>query len=223
MKIYQYRPAFFDGFTNDVKEFNTKEELLSIEWIKSWKDEPAKGDVFTGYMLSDYHLMATYNYNTRKMPSSFVIATIRDDADLKCVQKWFPAWDEPAYIMSNGDLVEISGKCGDDYEVRINWSNTKCHVTRKWFETNYVENRFPVPCHKAFSINQMLEYMREHLAPDIEEKDIQTTPIFVQIGDQSNIYPFQITFGHTMQLRPTWILKIPQSVINKECGDVDCS
>lgn len=214
MKIHQYRPTFFEGFENEIKEFNTKEELLAIKWVKSWKDDPGDAGEFSGYMLSNNHLVATYNYNSKRQPRWFVIASF-DECDLQTVRDWFPAWGEPAYIMTNGDLCEVVSKCGADYEVRINWSSTKCHVTEEWFETNYAENRFPVPYHKAFSINQMLEYMREHLDPDIEEKDIQTTPIFVQIGDESNIYPFQITFGHTMQAKPTWILKIPQNVLDK--------
>ncbi len=38
-KIKQYRPAFFEGFKNEIADFKTLEELLDIEWIKSFKSE----------------------------------------------------------------------------------------------------------------------------------------------------------------------------------------
>ena len=38
MIIYQYRPAYFSGFKNEVAEVDSFKELMEIEWIKSWSE-----------------------------------------------------------------------------------------------------------------------------------------------------------------------------------------
>ena len=40
MKAEQYRPNFFSGFEQSKNDFNTTEELLNIEWVKSFKEDP---------------------------------------------------------------------------------------------------------------------------------------------------------------------------------------
>ena len=39
-KITQHRPAFFEGFDNEVNEFSTTEELLNIPFVKTFGEEP---------------------------------------------------------------------------------------------------------------------------------------------------------------------------------------
>jgi hypothetical protein len=36
--IKQYRPGFFTGFENEVKEFNSLEELLNLDFVKNFKN-----------------------------------------------------------------------------------------------------------------------------------------------------------------------------------------
>jgi len=36
--IIQYRPAFFSGYENETREFNSLDELLQIEWVASWTE-----------------------------------------------------------------------------------------------------------------------------------------------------------------------------------------
>ncbi len=35
--IRQYRPAYFTGYENEIKEFNSIEELLNIDFVKNFK------------------------------------------------------------------------------------------------------------------------------------------------------------------------------------------
>ena len=37
-KIYQYRPAYFSGFEQEIASFNTLKELLSIPFVKNFSD-----------------------------------------------------------------------------------------------------------------------------------------------------------------------------------------
>lgn len=66
--ITQYRPAFFDGFENEVNEFNSVEELLRIPWVKQFSNGEVKN--FHRYSVSmpnkkwgesKCHLMAEYD------------------------------------------------------------------------------------------------------------------------------------------------------------------
>lgn len=52
-KITQYRPAFFDGFKNDVVSFNMKKELLEIPFVKNFSND----DDFSHYAISKNLLM----------------------------------------------------------------------------------------------------------------------------------------------------------------------
>jgi hypothetical protein len=36
VKIEQYRPAYFSGYTNEKIEVNSFDELMDISWIKNW-------------------------------------------------------------------------------------------------------------------------------------------------------------------------------------------
>jgi len=36
--IKQYRPAYFSGYENKTNNFNSLDELLNIEWVKSFSE-----------------------------------------------------------------------------------------------------------------------------------------------------------------------------------------
>jgi hypothetical protein len=66
MKIRQHRPSYFTGFENSEMEFNTRQELLEIPWVKRFS-EPSD---FYGYFVSmsksettTATLMALYDWN----------------------------------------------------------------------------------------------------------------------------------------------------------------
>lgn len=40
MKAEQYRPNFFSGFEQSQNHFNTTDELLNIDWVKNFKENP---------------------------------------------------------------------------------------------------------------------------------------------------------------------------------------
>lgn len=69
--VRQYRPAFFEGFDNWEGDVETREELLTIPFIKRWSDGEANPD-FTRLSLSpnapdppicQYNLMAEIRGN----------------------------------------------------------------------------------------------------------------------------------------------------------------
>ena len=146
MKIRRYI-TFYSGSYDHEREFSSKEDLLNINWIKY--DEDTEG--FSGYMVSGNYLMTTYNYNSNKIPSWYIIGIFDDMETINCVKKWFPQWRSPMYVMKNGDTVEVNSL--RDNEIRI--SITKSHndsnliadyrkmiVTNKWFYENYSHNVF---------------------------------------------------------------------------------
>jgi len=67
MRITQHRPAFCSGFTNEVVEFKTTEELLNIPFVKKFSDKIDDTN-FYRYSLSAHGyrklLMAEYNEGT---------------------------------------------------------------------------------------------------------------------------------------------------------------
>ncbi len=144
MKVKRYRPAFFEGFEskNDVKEFTTKDELLSISWIKRWQTRHMKGNQFSGFYISDDHLMAVYNYNTSSYPSWWVIAIFPEE-DLDVVSSWFPKWDDPEYVMKNGDVIYVQSWCGDKITYKKNGNDEEFSGTEAWLIENMQMNRFP--------------------------------------------------------------------------------
>ena len=146
MKVKRYRPAFFEGFEskNDVKEFTTKDELLSISWIRRWKTKPMQGDQFSGFYISDDHLVAVYNYNTPSYPIWWVVAIFPDDKEtLDVVSSWFPKWGDPEYVMLNGDVIDVQSWCGDKITYKKNGSDEEFSGTETWLKQNMKMNRFP--------------------------------------------------------------------------------
>lgn len=149
MKIKEYIPNFCSGFDARVSDFSSKEDLLNIDWLKCVADY----EDFSGYMVNGNYLMATYNYNTNKKPSWYVIGSFYDEETIHCVKKWFPQWSTPKYIMKNGDVVQVNEICGDRMEIRVSKSPKdenlisdfkKMTVTQKWFDENHSHNVFNV-------------------------------------------------------------------------------
>ena len=146
MKVKRYRPAFLEGFEskNDIKEFTTKDELLSISWIRRWKTRHAKGDKFSGFYFTDDHLMAVYNYNTSSYPNWWVIATFPDDKEtLDIVSSWFPKWGDPEYVMKNGDVIDVQSWYGNKITYKKNGRHEEFSGTETWLKENMQMNRFP--------------------------------------------------------------------------------
>ena len=87
-KITQYYPTFYTGFEPKTVEFNTQEELLNIDWVKSWSKE--KNFYRYSIILNDEPdgrstLMAEYD-NGEKW---YVMAFIDDASNLT-----LPEWSE---------------------------------------------------------------------------------------------------------------------------------
>ena len=115
MKIKEYIPGYFSGFDKHASDFSTKEDLLNIDWIKCESDREG----FSGYMVDGDCLVSTYNYNTNKKPSWYVIGYFDDNETVNCIKKWFPHWGHPKYIMNNGDVVEIQLTYFDKMKINI--------------------------------------------------------------------------------------------------------
>ena len=147
MKIKEYIPGYFSGFDKHASDFSTKEDLLNIDWIKCESDREG----FSGYMVDGDCLVSTYNYNTNKKPSWYVIGYFDDNETVNCIKKWFPHWGHPKYIMNNGDVVEIQLTYFDKMKINITTSYNDSNlisdyrimtVSRKWFDENYSHNVF---------------------------------------------------------------------------------
>ena len=147
MKIKEYIPGYFSGFDKHASDFSTKEDLLNIDWIKCESDREG----FSGYMVDGDCLVSTYNYNTNKKPSWYVIGYFDDNETVNCIKKWFPHWGHPKYIMNNGDVVEIQLTYFDKMKINITTSHNDSNlisdyrimtVSRKWFDENYSHNVF---------------------------------------------------------------------------------
>jgi hypothetical protein len=87
MTITQYRPAFFEGFENEVVEFSTTEELLAIPFLQGFKHEG-----FTSWARSGKYLMAIYR-NGREW---WVAGILSDPCKVD-----LPVWDGGIYEVIN--------------------------------------------------------------------------------------------------------------------------
>ena len=142
MKIKQYRPAYFEGFKNEINEFATKEDILNIEWIKEWQKD-APGSKFTGFFVSKHYLLATFNYNTNQKATWWVVGIFLDDEGNKAANEWFPQWEEPEYIMKNGDVIDIVCTYGNIIEYR-KYGDPEGHKSdMNWLSENLERNRYP--------------------------------------------------------------------------------
>lgn len=107
--IRQYRPAFFEGFENELVEFSTDEELINIPFVKNFLN-----DKFSHYSVSDNHLMAIYDDGFEWG----VIGTIQYPALVK-----LPKWDGGKYhaLLEGKEIVlnkEVVSSCGDVLTLR---------------------------------------------------------------------------------------------------------
>ncbi len=90
-KIHQYRPMFFDGYDNQINEFNSIDELLNIDWVKNFSlgmDEKPNPH-FHKYSISDDGrptLMAEFEDGK----TWYVIGFIDDIEPVKDLPPWRP-------------------------------------------------------------------------------------------------------------------------------------
>lgn len=85
MKIIQHFPSYCDGFEPEQAEFNSTEELLNIEWVKSFSEHKD----FYRYSVSDgNHLMAEYEQGYKW----WVIGRLSPTTDLP---KWEAKYKPP--------------------------------------------------------------------------------------------------------------------------------
>ena len=91
-KIKQHRPSYVTGFENEVKEFSSLEELLNIEFVKSFTFQP-NGELNLDFHqfsiskeLGTYLLMAEYN----KGSNWWVVGYIDDNE----ITKKLPIWQD---------------------------------------------------------------------------------------------------------------------------------
>ena len=89
MKIKENIPGFVDGASPRQADFNTKEELLELDFVKSW----SRGKGFHRFSLTDYGagfklLMAEFDGGKRWYVVGFIYPgeTTLD----------FPEWDQEA-------------------------------------------------------------------------------------------------------------------------------
>lgn len=75
-KITQCRPSFFEGFENEVIEFNTLEELLNIEWVKSFS---TMDKTFTNYSIGSFNKLIAEYFTDEGRRSYLVIGTLEND------------------------------------------------------------------------------------------------------------------------------------------------
>lgn len=105
-EILQYRPAFFEGFENEVVPFKTVEQLLSIPWVSNFAASPN----FYQFSLSNNNLMAEY----RGGREWWVVGIVKNP------QIPLPKWNHGIYeVWIDGKPEEIPGtevafSCGDD-------------------------------------------------------------------------------------------------------------
>jgi hypothetical protein len=91
--VKQYRPAFFEGFTDQEANVRTPEELLALEWVSNFMRGSA--EKFYRFSISHpyteyptYHnLMAEYDEGRRWL----VVANLSGDPE-EDFFKYFPTW-----------------------------------------------------------------------------------------------------------------------------------
>lgn len=143
MKIKQYRPSFFEGFTDEVNSFTTKEELLSIPWVKEFTKAEGS-DVFTGFSMSGSHLFACYNYNTSNQPFNLCVGVFMDKESYEAAMEWIGKIPGYEYVMKNGDVVIVTSICGPTIEVAVNGDMNNIQTkTQDWLNENFSFNRSP--------------------------------------------------------------------------------
>jgi hypothetical protein len=90
LHIKQYRPAFFEGFTDEEADIETASELLALGFIDNWLKSPGFERFSISYPYSDYplyhNLMAEF-----KNGEYWVVANIHGDPEHPFF-RYFPKW-----------------------------------------------------------------------------------------------------------------------------------
>lgn len=74
MRIERYRPAFVTGFEDEYAEVQTFDELMDVEWIKSWSENK---DFYRYSICID----KTYNKNKQRTPSHNLMCELKNGAE----------------------------------------------------------------------------------------------------------------------------------------------
>ena len=106
--IRQHRPAFFEGWENEVVNFNTVEELLAIPFVKNFSDQPN----FDKYSISKSDmgdmLMAEYDGGL----IWWVVGHLKEAEDLQ-----IPVWNDhrASALKSLNEIADGEGKIYDSW------------------------------------------------------------------------------------------------------------
>ena len=84
-QVRQRRPNYFSGFDAEVVDFDSSEELVSIDFIKNWAAEPD----FYRLSRDGIHLMA----ELKEGRSWWVIGIFAEDYDDLDLPQWVPVND----------------------------------------------------------------------------------------------------------------------------------
>lgn len=83
--IKQYRPDFMSGWKNEEIQFETKEELLNIDWVNNFTKPQFGIDTFYRFSISKgYVLMAEYEEGQ----AWYVVGYISDSEVINQFPKW---------------------------------------------------------------------------------------------------------------------------------------
>lgn len=94
MKIKKYRPAYFEGFTDEYYYVQSKEELLDSNLCKPW--------IECGYVISfskseiyeQGHIMAIKENKEDKKGEWWVVALIYNKKDIETLANWLPDFEQ---------------------------------------------------------------------------------------------------------------------------------
>ncbi len=100
-KIRQYRPNYFSGFENETKEFSSLKELLSIEWVDSFRNQPDFHQFSinnpSSHSRSEYTLMAEYKNGNEW----WVVGFIDENEIIKELPIWAAKYDKTKKTSNN--------------------------------------------------------------------------------------------------------------------------
>ena len=88
MKVTQHIPGFCSGLVAYTAEVDTKDELLKLDWIKRWAEEPFDGVPFLRFSLGDNYLMGEWGEG--KISKWWVIAYLEKPEEIDLPEIEYP-------------------------------------------------------------------------------------------------------------------------------------
>jgi len=88
--VKQYRPAFFEGFTDEEAEIKSASELLALAFIDHWIKDPNFERFCISHPYTEY---PTYHNLIAEMRDGkhWVVANLHGDPD-EALFRYFPKW-----------------------------------------------------------------------------------------------------------------------------------